>query len=85
MGKATIFAGLVTFVLLGAAMGYVLASAYLTLVRGGTATNVDFLYLVQAYPGMGTRSPDQFRTVNLLVGGGGLAGLLLSAVLMTEA
>ena len=85
MGKATILAGLVTFVVLGSAIGYVLASAYLTLVRGGTATNVDFLYLLHAYPGMGTRSPEQFRTVNLLVGGGGLGGLLLSAVLMTEA
>ena len=85
MGKGRILVGILTFAILGAAIGYVLATGYITLMRGGSAAAVDFTLLGRIYGSLGKTAPEQLRVVNLLMGGGTLAGVLLSAVLMNEA
>ena len=85
MGKGRIVVGILVFAILGAAIGYVLATGYITLMRGGSAAAVDFTLLARLYSSLDTTAPEQLRVVNLLMGGGALAGLLLSAVLMNEA
>ena len=84
MGKGRIVAGVVTFALLGAAIGYVVATAYITFARYGIAASIDFMMLARDYLPMRTVRPDQFKIVNILIGGFTLGGLLLSAVLMND-
>ena len=84
MGKGRIFAGVVAFALLGAAIGYVIATAYITFARYGVAANIDFMLLARDYLPMRTARPEQFKIVNIIIGGFTLGGLLLSAFLMND-
>ena len=85
MGKGRIFAGVITFALLGAAIGYVVATAYITFTRYGVSAEIDFLMLARDYLPMRTVRPDQFKIVNIIIGGFAVVGLLLSAALMNDA
>ena len=67
------------------AMGYVIATAFLTFRDYGIKAEIDFFWLAQNYFGLRDFRPNDFRLANLIIGGFGLAGLLLSAVLSGSA
>lgn len=85
MDKRKIIVGVILLTLVFAALGYVVATAYLTFGDFGIRAEIDFLWLAQNYLGLRDFRPSDFRLVNLIVGGFTLAGLLLSAVLSGSA
>jgi len=85
MGKARIALGVMSFALLGAVLGYVLASAFLTIRWFGVGADIDFLMLARSYGVLRTTNPDDMQIVHLIVGICTCAGVLLSAVLMNDA
>ena len=85
MDKGRIFVGIIVLTLVSLAMGYVIATAFLTFRDYGIKAEIDFFWLAQNYFGLRDFRPNDFRLVNLIVGGFGLAGLLLSAVLSGSA
>ncbi len=85
MDKGKIAAGIVLLTLLFFAIGYVIATAFLTFRDFGMNAELDFMWLAQNYRGLQQFRPDDFRLVNIIVGGFGLGGLLLSAVLSGNA
>ncbi|WP_417259370.1 hypothetical protein [Celeribacter sp.] len=85
MGKARIALGVISFALLGAVLGYVLASAFLTFRWFGVWTDIDFLMLARSYGGLRMTHPADMQIVYLIVGVSTSAGVLLSAVLMNDA
>ena len=85
MDKGRIFVGITVLTLVSLAMGYVIATAVLTFRDYGIKAEIDFFWLAQNYFGLRDFRPNDFRLVNLIVGGFGLAGLLLSAVLSGSA
>ena len=85
MDKGRIFVGIIVLTLVSLAMGYVIATAFLTFRDYGIRAEIDFFWLAQNYFGLRDFRPNDFRLVNLIVGGFGLAGLLLSAVLSGSA
>ncbi len=72
------------FALLGAAFGYVAASAYITHRLGGSVQNLDLLYLGRNLLLLQDRAPREFGIVAALVGGGLLLGLLVAGALGAE-
>jgi type IV secretion system protein VirD4 len=85
MDKGKIVVGIFLLTIVFAAVGYVVASAYLTFRDYGIRAEIDFFWLAQNYFGLRDVRPNDFRLVNLIVGGFTLAGLLLSAVLSGSA
>lgn len=85
MDKGKIAVGIFLLTILSLIFGYVVATAFLTFRDYGIRADLDFWLLAQNYLGMRTYRPEDFRLVNLIVGGFGLAGLLLSAVLSGNA
>ena len=85
MGKARIALGVMSFALLGAALGYVLASAFLTVRWFGVGSEIDFLMLARGYVDFREAQPDLVQIVHLIVGISTGGGVLLSAVLMNDA
>lgn len=85
MDKGKVATGIILLTLLFLAIGYVLATAFLTFRDLGMNAELDFLWLAKNYRGLQVFRPDDFRLVNLIVGGFGLTGLLLSAVLSGNA
>ena len=85
MDKGKIAVGIFLLTILSLVMGYVVATAFLTFRDYGIRADLDFFWLAQNYLEMRTYRPEDFRLVNLIVGGFGLAGLLLSAVLSGNA
>ncbi len=85
MGKGRIIAGVLSFAVLGAVLGYVLASAYLAFRWQGMGAEIDFLRLARSYGDIRAARPDEARIVHIIIGICAAAGLLLSAVLMNEA
>ena len=81
MDKGKIAVGIFLLTILSLVMGYVVATAFLTFRDYGIRADLDFFWLAQNYLEMRTYRPEDFRLANLIVGGFGLAGLLLSAVL----
>ncbi len=81
MDKGRIAIGIILLTLVSLALGYVVATAFLTFRDYGMNADLDFLWLAQNYLDLRSYRPDDFRLVNLIVGGFGFAGLLLSAVL----
>lgn len=78
-GKIALGIGLLTLVF--AAIGYVVATAYLTFRDYGLSAELDFLWLAQNYLDLRIYRPTDFERVNLIVGGFTIGGLFLSAVL----
>ena len=85
MDKGKIAAGIFLLTAVFLAIGYVLATAFLTFRDYGMNAELDFLWLAENYTGLQRFRPDDFRLVNLIVGGFGITGLLLSAVLSGNA
>lgn len=85
MDKGKIAAGIFLLTAVFLAIGYVVATAFLTFRDYGMNAELDFLWLAENYTGLQRFRPDDFRLVNLIVGGFGITGLLLSAVLSGNA
>jgi type IV secretion system protein VirD4 len=85
MDKGKIAVGIVLLTILSLVLGYVVATAFLTFRDYGIRAELDFWWLAQNYLDMRSYRPQDVRLVNLIVGGFGLAGLLLSAVLSGNA
>ncbi|AUR22511.1 type IV secretory system conjugative DNA transfer family protein [Phaeobacter inhibens] len=85
MDKGKIATGIILLTILFLAIGYVVATAFLTFRDYGMNAELDFLWLAENYTGLQRFRPDDFRLVNLIVGGFGVTGLLLSAVLSGNA
>ncbi len=85
MDKGKIAAGIFLLTAVFLAIGYVVATAFLTFRDYGMNAELDFMWLAENYTGLQRFRPDDFRLVNLIVGGFGVTGLLLSAVLSGNA
>ncbi|MCV6825060.1 MULTISPECIES: type IV secretory system conjugative DNA transfer family protein [Halocynthiibacter] len=85
MDKSRIALGVISFAILGAVLGYVLASAFLTFRWFGVGVNIDFLMLVRGYNDLRLTHPSDMQIVHLIIGICTGAGVLLSAVLMNDA
>ena len=78
MGKGRIAFGVFLLTLLAIAIGYVVSSAVLTFKDLGFQADIDFFYLAENYFYLRDYRPDDFRLVNLIMVGFGIAGLLMS-------
>ncbi|WP_323764061.1 type IV secretory system conjugative DNA transfer family protein [Marinovum sp.] len=85
MDRRKIVGAILTLTLLGAAIGYVLATGYLSFRHGLSTRDVDFTLLARSYPGLQASHPKDFLWVNLIVGGASVAALLLSTTLLGDA
>ena len=85
MDKSRIALGVISFAALGAILGYVLASAFLTFRWFGVSGDIDFLMLVRGYSDLRITHPNDVQIVLLIIGICTGAGVLLSAVLMNDA
>jgi len=85
MDRGKIFASVLTLTLVGLAMGYVAATAYLTLRYGLSTQDIDFTMLAREYRGLARSAPRDYLWVNLILGGFGVAALMLSVTLLGEA
>lgn len=85
MDKSRIALGIISFAALGAILGYVLASAYLTFRWIGVGAEIDFLMLARRYSDLRITHPNDMQIVHLIIGICTGAGVLLSAVLMNDA
>ncbi|WP_179381347.1 type IV secretory system conjugative DNA transfer family protein [Jannaschia marina] len=85
MDKGKIAVGIVLLTLVGAAMGYVVASAILSFRTFGMRAEIDFFWIANNYFAMQRVRPDDFQLVNFIIGGFAFAALLLSAVLSGSA
>ena len=78
MGKGRIAFGVFLLTLVAIAIGYVVSSAVLTFKDLGFQADIDFFYLAENYFYLRDYRPDDFRLVNLIMVGFGIAGLLMS-------
>jgi len=85
MGKGRLALGVTLVTLVAVAIGYVLASAVLTFRDLGVRAEIDFFYIAENYLAFRTARPDDFRLVNLIMGGAGIAGLLMSLAMSGSA
>ena len=85
MGKSRIALGILSFALLGAVLGYVLASAFATFRWFGIGADIDFLMLARGHADLRITRPADMQIVHLIIGICTGAGVLLSAVLMNDA
>ena len=85
MDKGKIAGGILSLTLVGLAIGYVVATGYLT-IRYGLATNAfDVTLLAREYRALGVSAPRDFLWVNLILAGFGIAALMLSVTLLGDA
>ena len=77
MGKGKLAVGVVLVTLVAMAIGYVIASAVLTFRDVGFQAEIDFFYIARNYLAIRAARPDDFRLINLIMGGAGVAGLLM--------
>ena len=78
MGKGRIAFGVFLLTLVAIAIGYVVSSAVLTFKDLGFQADIDFFYLAENYFYLKDYRPDDFRLVNLIMAGFGIAGMLMS-------
>jgi len=80
-------AGLVLVALLFAGIGYVFATAYVSYRIFGfnSLAQPDFSFIAANWPELRLRRPNDARTVQLIIGASAAVGLLLGAVLASEA
>ena len=78
MGKGRIAFGVLLLTLVAISIGYVVSSAVLTFKDLGFQADIDFFYLAENYFYLRIYRPDDFRLVNLIMAGFGIAGLLMS-------
>ncbi|GAA0307847.1 type IV secretory system conjugative DNA transfer family protein [Rhodovulum strictum] len=85
MDKGRIAGGILSLTLIGLAIGYVVATGYLTLRYGLSTERIDFTLLAREYNALGANAPRDFLWVNLILGVSGLAAFLLGITLLGEA
>ena len=85
MDRGKIAAGIVLLTLVFAAIGYVVATAYLTFRDYGVRAEIDFLMIARGYLDWRIIRPDDFQMVNVIVGGFAAVGLVASAALSGQA
>ena len=84
-GTGRLAVGVVLVTLVAALIGYVIASAVLTFRDLGLRAEIDFFYIAENYLAIRAARPDDFRLVNLIMGGAGVAGLLMSLAMSGSA
>ena len=85
MDKVKIIGGVLSLVLVGLAMGYVVATGFLIFRYGLSPTHFDVTLLAREYRSLGAIAPRDFLWVNLILAGFGVAALMLSVTLLGEA
>jgi len=85
MGKGRLAIGVFSITLVAIAIGYVLASAVLTFKDMGFVAEIDFSYIAENYLAIRDIRPDDFRLINLIMGGAGVAGLMMSLAMSGSA
>jgi len=85
MDRGKIIGGILSLVLVGLAMGYVVATGFLIFRYGLSPTRFDVTLLAREYRGLSQSAHKEFLWINLIVGGFGLAALMLSVTLLGEA
>ena len=85
MGHGRLALGVILVTLVAIAIGYVLASAVLTFKDLGFRAEIDFVHIAQNYLAIRDIRPDDFRLINLIMGGAGVAGLMLSLAMSGSA
>ena len=78
MGKGRIAVGVFLLTLVAVTIGYVVSSAVLTFRDLGFQADIDFFYIAENYFYLRDVRPDEFRLVNMIMAGFGIAGLLMS-------
>jgi len=85
MDKGKIAGGIFSLTLVGLAIGYVVATGYLSIRYGLSTGAFDITLLAREYRALGATAPKDFLWVNLILSGFGVAALLLSVTLLGEA
>jgi type IV secretion system protein VirD4 len=85
MDKGKIAGGILSLTLVGLAIGYVVATGYLTLRYGLRTDAFDVTLLAREYSALGASAPRDFLWVNLILAGFGIAALMLSVTLLGDA
>ena len=85
MDKGKIAAGILSLTLVGLAIGYVVATGYLTIRYGLPTRTFDISLLAREYRALGRAAPRDFLWVNLILAGFGITALLLSVTLLGDA
>jgi len=85
MGRGHLAIGVVLIKMVAIAIGYVLASAVLTFRDLGFQAEIDFFYIAENYLAIRDIRPDDFRLINLIMGGAGVAGLMMSLAISGSA
>ncbi len=85
LAPAKLAFGVLSVALVAVAMGYVIASAVLTFQDVGFQAEIDFFYIARNYLSIRTYRPEDFRLINLIMGGAGVAGLLMSLAMSGSA
>ncbi|SDO86769.1 type IV secretion system protein VirD4 [Lutimaribacter pacificus] len=85
MDKGKIALGVLSLVLVGLAMGYVVATGFVMFRYGLSPSRFDVTLLAREFRGLSQSAPKDFLWVNLILGGFGLASLMLSVTLLGDA
>jgi type IV secretion system protein VirD4 len=85
MDKGKIAGGILSLTLVGLAIGYVVATGYLTIRYGLSTQAFDVTLLAREYRALGATAPRDFLWVNLILAGFGIAALMLSVTLLGDA
>ena len=85
MDKGKIAGGFLSLTLVGLAIGYVVATGYLTIRYGLSTQAFDVTLLAREYRALGVSAPRDFLWVNLILAGFGIAALMLSVTLLGDA
>ena len=85
MDKGKIAGGILSLTLVGLAIGYVVATGYLTIRYGLSTQAFDITLLAREYRALGATAPRDFLWVNLILAGFGVAALMLSVTLLGDA
>nr|AMP57128.1 type IV secretory system Conjugative DNA transfer [uncultured bacterium] len=85
MDKGRIAGGILSLTLVGLAIGYVVATGYLTIRYGLSTQAFDVTLLAREYRALGASAPRDFLWVNLILAGFGISALMLSVTLLGDA
>ncbi|MBO6854998.1 MAG: type IV secretory system conjugative DNA transfer family protein [Marivivens sp.] len=85
MGRGRLAIGILLVTFVAIAIGYVIASTVLTFRTLGFKAEIDFFYIMRNYRAIGVVRPEEFKLINLIMGGAGVAGLMMSLALSGSA
>lgn len=84
-GTGRLAVGIVLVTLVAVTVGYVIASAAMTFRDMGFQADIDFFYIAENYLRFRDVRPVDFRLINLIMGGAGVLGLLISLAMSGSA